>query len=94
MEMTKTSQLTLIAFENNWCAQCYTERPVVDDIAAKFSAQLIVKKVNADEGPQLAQKYNVQSAPTVILIKDGDVVEKIPRFIDRQQLEAIIRYYL
>lgn len=94
MEMTKTSQLTLIVFENNWCAQCYTERPVIDDIAAKFSAQLIVKRVNADKDPQLAKKYNVLSAPTVILIKDDVMVEKIPRFIDRQQLETVIRYYL
>lgn len=87
-------KLTLLVFENDWCAQCYTERPVVNNMAAEFASQLAVKIVNVKNEPLLVKKYNVHTAPTIILIKDGIVVEQIPRFINQQQLEAVIRYYL
>jgi thioredoxin 1 len=93
--VTKTTvkPLTLIAFENDWCAQCYTERPVVKNIQQKFAADLDVHLVNADQNPTLTEKYGIYSAPSLVLLKNGEVVEKVSRFVDEQQLTTIISYY-
>jgi thioredoxin 1 len=50
--------------------------------------------VNTDAHLELAKKYNVYSAPSTILLRDGKIVEKITRFIDQSQLTTLIKYYL
>ncbi len=50
--------------------------------------------MNSDAQPELAKKYNVYSAPSTILLRDGRIVEKITRFIDQSQLTTLIKYYL
>lgn len=87
-------KLKMLAFENDWCAQCYTERPIIRRLATKYHDQLDVEVVNADNNPLVAKKYNVLTAPSIILIKNGELVEQISRFIDQNQLETVIRYYL
>lgn len=91
--MSKTNRLALLAFENDYCSQCYTERPVIKAIAEKFNNELDVQLINAQDERSIAQQYGVQSAPAVVLMKNGQVVEKIPHFIDQDQLETVIRYY-
>lgn len=93
--MTKvlTDKLTLLVFENDWCAQCYTEHPIVEKIASEFNDRLKVQFINADHNPDLVKKYQVYSAPTIVLIKNNQVVEKFSRYIDQTQLETVIRYY-
>lgn len=92
--MQDQTGLKLLAFENDWCAQCYTQRPIVQAIKEKFAKQLNVEIVNADEDSTTAAKYQVYSAPSLILEKDGQVVERLPRFTDQEQLTTLIRYYL
>ncbi|WP_367333281.1 thioredoxin family protein [Limosilactobacillus sp.] len=91
---TDAPGITLLAFENDWCAQCYTERPVIQKIEDEYRGQLTVQSVNVATDATLADKYRVQTAPSMVLIKDGEVVERIPHFIDHNQLESFIRYYL
>ena len=94
MPTVKTNQLTLLAFENDWCPQCYTERPIIEAIAEKFAGQVKVKTLNVNKYPQLTKKLNVLSAPSFVLLRDREVVDKSARFMDEEQLEALIRYYL
>lgn len=89
----KAKQLKLLVFQNDWCAQCYTERPVVRAVQRKFS-ELNVKMIDAEEKLNLARKYQIQSAPSLVLLKDNKIVERINRFINQEQLEKVIRYYL
>ncbi|MCD7086513.1 thioredoxin family protein [Limosilactobacillus fastidiosus] len=49
---------------------------------------------NVEADPELSADYNIKSAPSIIVKKNRNVVERIPRFIDKEQLETIIRYYL
>lgn len=88
------SSLKLLVFQNDWCAQCYTERPIVESIADRYSGQLEVQQVNAQEHPELVQRYHIQSAPSLVLIKNQQVVEQIPRFMDQAQLQSLINYYV
>ncbi|MDK8117107.1 thioredoxin domain-containing protein [Limosilactobacillus reuteri] len=91
---SSNSRLELLVFENNWCAQCYTQRPIIKSLRTEYPEQIDVKTFNVEEKPKLSADYNIQSAPSIIVKKNGNVVERIPRFIDKEQLETIIRYYL
>ena len=88
------SKLKLLVFENDWCAQCYTQRPIINALRTKYAEQLKVTIFNVEADPELSADYNIKSAPSIIVKKNGNVVERIPRFIDKEQLETIIRYYL
>ena len=91
---SSNSRLELLVFENNWCAQCYTQRPIIKSLRTEYPEQIDVKTFNVEEKQKLSADYNIKSAPSIIVKKNGNVVERIPRFIDKEQLETIIRYYL
>ena len=64
----------LLDFWANWCGPCRMLSPVIDEIAEETPA-LKVGKVNVDDEPELASAFGVQSIPTVVIIKDGEIKE-------------------
>ena len=64
----------LLDFWASWCGPCRMLSPVIDEIAEETPA-LKVGKVNVDDEPELAAAFGVQSIPTVVIIKDGEIIE-------------------
>jgi thioredoxin 1 len=62
----------LVDFWAEWCGPCHAVAPVLDKIVAERDGDLKLVKVNIDEQPSLAQRYGVQSIPTMILFKGGE----------------------
>ena len=72
----KTSEKTvLLDFYADWCGPCRMVSPLVDEIAEEYP-QILVCKVNVDENPDLASEFGIVSIPTLIVMKNGEVVEK------------------
>lgn len=90
---TIDSPLKLLVFENDWCAQCYTERKVIHQIADQYHGQVKVSLINGQDHPEIIEQFHVQSAPSLVLIKNHQVVEQIPRFMDQDQLQSLLNYY-
>lgn len=65
----------LLDFYADWCGPCRMVSPIVEEIA-KENPQYLVGKINVDEEPELAQKFNVVSIPTLAVIKNGKVVRQ------------------
>ena len=65
----------LLDFWASWCGPCRMVSPVVDEIAAERD-DLLVGKVNVDEEPELASAFNISSIPTLVVLKDGEVVNR------------------
>ena len=71
----ETSTPVLVDFWAEWCAPCRMTAPVLEDLAREKAGHIKIVKVNVDQNPTTAERFNVQSIPTLILFKNGQAVE-------------------
>ncbi|MCX6645911.1 MAG: thioredoxin [bacterium] len=67
----------VVDFWAPWCGPCHMISPVVEELDKEYDGAISFCKVNTDECPDIASRYNVMSIPTLLLIKDGDVKETV-----------------
>lgn len=87
-EVLESRMPVLLDFWASWCGPCKMMSPVIDDIAESMNTSIKVGKVNVDECPDLAEKYQVMSIPTFVVIKNG---EETGRTIGAQSREEIVK---
>lgn len=75
-EAIKGDKPVLVDFWAVWCGPCRMMSPVVDKLAAEYADKLFVGKVNVDQVSELAERYSVSSIPTLILFKNGAMVDR------------------
>ena len=80
----------LVDFYADWCGPCKMMSPVVDELSREYEGRLKVGKVNVDENTNVAQQYRVMSIPTILLIKNGQVVDQVVGAVPKAQLTGKI----
>ncbi len=88
-EVLEAKQPVLLDFWASWCGPCRMVSPIVDEIAGERS-DIKVGKVNVDEQQELASQFQIMSIPTLVVIKDGKVVNKSTGAKPKQQILAMI----
>lgn len=83
----------LVDFWAPWCGPCKVMSPIVDELAGEL-AGIKVGKVNVDENPEIAQRYNILSIPTFILFKGGQVVDQFSGSMSKEALKARVEKHL
>jgi thioredoxin 1 len=87
-EVLKSTQVVLVDFWAPWCGPCRMVAPILEEIANEYSKVKIVK-INVDESSLLASQYGIMSIPTMMVFKDGKIVDKFvgalpkPAIVDR-----------
>ena len=86
-EVLKSGEPVLVDFMADWCPPCRAIAPVVEELAADFDGVVKVGKVNIDENESLTAEYSVASIPTLLVFKDGEVVDQVTGVVPKEQLE-------
>ncbi len=77
-----------------WCGPCRIVAPIVDELAEAYAGTVVFGKLNVDENPETAVRFNVMSIPTLLIMKDGKEVDRIVGAVPKQSIEAKLRRYL
>ena len=74
-EETVKNGVSMIDFWAPWCGPCRMIAPVIEELAEEFEGKANICKVNTDEQQELAMKFGIRSIPTIIFMKDGEIVD-------------------
>ncbi|WP_299983688.1 thioredoxin TrxC [Desulfobacula sp.] len=73
-----------------WCGPCKAIGPVLDELAVKYRARLKIAKLNVDDNPGIGSRYSISSIPTILLVKNGRIIDTLMGALPKEQLESQI----
>ncbi len=93
-EVLESSIPVMVDFYAEWCGPCKQMAPIVDDLAKQFEGKVKIGKVDVDANPETPQMYGVQSIPTFVLLKNGEVVNKFTGARPKDDVEDMLNALL
>lgn len=89
-EVLASDKGALIDFWAPWCGPCRVMTPIVNELAEEFGDRVIIGKVNVDENPNLSQAFKVKSIPTLVFIKNRQLIERFNGLVPKPNLHEMV----
>jgi thioredoxin len=93
-KVIKSDKVAVIDFWAAWCGPCKIVGPFVEQLAQEYDGQAVIGKVDVDQNPGVAMKYGIRNIPTILFIKNGEVVDKQVGAVPKNVLEAKLKQHL
>ena len=90
VEVLKSPGLVMVDFWAVWCGPCQMVAPIVEELATEYAGKLKVTKLNTDENPEVAGRYQIMSIPTILFFKNGQPVDKLVGARPKRQFKEVI----
>jgi thioredoxin 1 len=93
-EVLKSNVPVLVDFWATWCGPCRMIGPIIEEIAAEYAGKAKVAKVDVDQNQELAEQFQVRSVPTLLIFKNGGVVEQLVGAVSKKALTTRLDSHL
>lgn len=90
-EVLEAKELVVVDFYADWCGPCKMMGPIIEEVASELEGEVKIGKLNVDDSPSTSTKYRVMSIPTMLFIKNGEVVESIVGALSKDKLVEKIK---
>jgi len=82
--------IAIVDFWADWCMPCKALAPAFEQVANKYVGKVLFAKVNVDENPNTASKFRIMSIPTLLVFKDGKVIDQITGLVPAKKIESVV----
>ena len=89
-QVIKSPGLVVVDFWAVWCGPCQMVAPIIDELAVEYNGKVKVMKLNTDENPEIAGKYQVMSIPTILIFKNGQPVERLVGAMPKRKFKEVL----
>ena len=93
-EITGKHAVSLVDFWAAWCGPCRSLAPTIEELAKDYVGKILVGKLNVDENPQTAGRFQVFSIPTMLIMKNGVEIDRIVGCVQKKFIEATLKKHL
>ena len=93
-EKALSGGVAVVDFWAEWCGPCRLIGPIIEELSSQYDGKAVIGKVNVDENPEISMKYSIRSIPTILILKDGEIVDKQVGLTTKAALEAKILPHL
>jgi thioredoxin 1 len=93
-EIVNKYPLALIDCWAPWCGPCVALAPAIKELAKEYAGKMFIGKLNVDENPRTAERFQIFSIPTMLIMKNGREVDRIVGLVPKNHVEAVLRKHL